>query len=127
MSDAMQKWKRVSPALQADIQAAFKKHGVSMDPWRAGIFPDGRVELKITVGIPGVDPGQAAFKTACQYTGLKEEWFGQTFRTYQGEYRINGFHPKKFKRPVSALSLRDGKSYVFPVEAIVNAMNQKGA
>jgi hypothetical protein len=124
MSAMMDKWKQVAPGIAADIQKVLEKHGVGYVTHRATVYPDGRVDMKLTLNQAGTaeDLGKSDFENYCVFSGLKPEDFGKTFRSGGEEYKISGWAPKKFKRPLIAKNVRNGKSFVFPPEDVVRLL-----
>ena len=64
----------------------------------------------------------ADFANAALSIGLKPEHYGATFKSGRTEYRITGIKLSRYKYPVSAERVKDGRGFKFPVETILNAM-----
>jgi hypothetical protein len=119
--------------LRNDIDAALvqvgKANGVSIRAGNAS-FDDATVkyQLKVTaLSSDGtvVDTARRDYELLAAHYGLKKEWLDQTFRTLQGTFKISGLKLSRRKFPVDAKDIRNGKTYKFPIDAIVRHMGGK--
>lgn len=57
-------------------------------------------------------------KYAASY-GLKKEWLDTTFTSNNTAYTITGLTTRRSKNPVTAVSSKNGKTFIFPADMVV--------
>lgn len=121
--------------IQKDLQAVFKKYGISAKLGNARIGPQvGTMKINLAYNATAADSDPwmarliADWPRYAIYAGLKVEWLGQFFHSYDGSYRIVGWDRSKRGRGInsakSVIATRGGKYYKFPPEFVANAMEK---
>ena len=77
-----------------------------------------RFEVRVSETADGRSGEQAEFEKYCFIAGLRPEDFGSEFAHNGTVYRVVAIAPKRSKNPVIAARVKDGKRFVFPVNAI---------
>jgi hypothetical protein len=114
--------------LRAELDAAVfdvaKKYGISLKFGNAR-FTESTATIKLDIAVKDADGtvvnrGREDFTRYAEMYGLKPEWLDLTFLSGGKTYKITGLAPNRRKRPV--LAETNGKTYIFPVEAVRTAM-----
>ncbi len=114
--------------VKADVMDALKavalKHGIQFNA-KAGTYnPDGtNFSFKLeaaTIGDNGIaeTPERTNFQRLAGMYGLQAEWLDKTFRHGDDTMTIIGLNTKKHKNPVLCKSKVNGKTYIFPANAV---------
>jgi hypothetical protein len=117
--------------LRKDIDAALtavaSKHNVRISSSRGHYSHDGLTgDLKLefvgtgatTAGAPIDTKAAILFKKNCELYGLKATDLGRTFSSGRDTFKITGLNPKRWKMPIDATRLSDGKGFKFSEKAI---------
>ena len=81
-----------------------------------------------TVGTDGASKAVPANFAADAVTlGLKPEHYGATFKSGRTEYRITGIKMSRYKYPVSAERVKDGRGFKFPVAMVLGGLPNASA
>ncbi len=120
-------FRKISPALSADLKAAFAKHGLDMRPFGARI--DERLGL-VRMTIESFDvkhkaadgtattPEAEIYKLHCMIFELKPEWLGTTFVQGREEYRLDGMKKGNAQKCIIITRTRDGKGFVSTPDSV---------
>jgi len=108
--------------LNAAVSAIAERHGIAIQCGRCGFSPENAtLKLELSVKTP---EGAVVSRERKDYTdfaevyGLDPAWLDKTFVTGGETYKITGLRPKGRKRPVLCQQLANGKTFVFPVDAV---------
>lgn len=63
-----------------------------------------------------------SFVLHAPHIGLKADDFGKTFTFRKRTYKITGCRPKSYKYPIMGSRVPDGKTFKFPVAAVVRGL-----
>ncbi len=107
------------------LQSIADKHGVTV-AYDGGSYSNTHVTSKIkwevvteTVGTDGTSKAVPAdFAANAPAYGLLPEHYGAIFTSGRTEYRITGIKPSRYKYPISAERVKDGKGFKFPIEMV---------
>lgn len=118
-------------SLRKDIEAALaavaSKHNIRISSARGHYSVDGLTgDLKLefvgtgasTTGSPIDTKAAILFKKNCELYGLKVTDLGRTFTSGRDTFKITGLAPKRWKMPIDATRLSDGKNFKFSEKAI---------
>jgi len=112
--------KNKARAIAQDIEVALAsvaaKHGMTVT-YKGGSF-DSTGIFKPRMEFRSADADRQEFSRYAPMFGLSADAFGRTFVAGGISYRITGLKPSAGRRPVRALRLDNGKTYVFPAEMI---------
>lgn len=103
------------PALEADLQAVFKKYGLTMESHR-GVIGQGEIRLTINLKTGSAEDQEEnerkKYEIYHRVLDVPADGFGKTFVGDNGDrFRIIGVQPKKPKNCVKLVRVRDGKRF----------------
>jgi hypothetical protein len=108
--------------IRADMERAMKsvadQYGITLDIG-AMRFSDNEFSTRVTAKTG--DGTDAARNLWVQYQfrhGMEASDFGREFESNGDTFRIAGFKPKGKKYPITAVRVRDGAKYKFPIAAV---------
>lgn len=119
-------YRKIAPAVAADIAAALLKHGLKMQPFGARI--DERLGI-VRMTIESVDvnhkaedgtattPEKEIYKSNCYLFDLKPEWLDQTFTMSKVAYKIVGMK-KRGDKCVLVERSDNKKTYIMTPEQV---------
>ena len=114
--------------IEEKLQVIARKYGINIKRGR-GTYDSKGATIKIeiaTVDRDGTVNSKEAedFKRYARMEGLKEEWLGQSFRTWDGkELKIVGFKPRSTKYPV-IVEDNSGKRWKYPAKQVKREMGK---
>lgn len=91
-----------------------------------GSYLGGSYKPKFEVAVIAADglamtPEAEAFKQCAAMLGFKPDDLGRSFKANGRTFKITGYRPRAHRQPIMATT-DDGKTYVFPVDAVKRAL-----
>ena len=124
--------KNMRPLIDAALAELGQELGVKFEIGNARFSRTGdNATFKLEVATIG-DDGEVKskdvenFKKNCYKWGMKPTDLGETFLTYdRKEYKIIGANPRRWKNPILCESLKNGKTFIFPGDAVKAHLDRK--
>lgn len=121
------KVKELQEAIAEALRAVEAKVGVKISKQRLSYTPEGTFTVTIRGGAVGADGTVATreaedFKLFAQAYGLKADQLGAEFRYGGDVYAVAGLNTRKDKNPVLAKRKSNGKTYLFPSDAVAKLL-----
>jgi len=97
--------------------------GGSFDPTEAG---GGTFKIEAVPIVDGTakPKGQLDFERYADQYGLEPSDFGRTFLSRGREFRISGLVTRRYKMPINAERVSDGKGYMFGADTVCRALGK---
>lgn len=106
--------KFLSEELKRTLQDAVDDYGLVVSN-KGGKYDGATITLTFNFSIPELAEIRADEDAVILGAEFK---VGETFTANGDEYRVTGFVPRRYRYPVSANRLRDGRSYKFTVVSV---------
>ncbi len=124
-------YKKLAPAINADVTAILAKHGLKLTKLKASIeegigtirYTIVAVDLKMTTDAGDATTSEAEmFKRDAELIGLNPKWLGRSIRSGGVSYVIAGL--KNTRSPKCVVMARDGKTYLTTVAEIIRLIGK---
>ena len=127
-------YRKIAPALNADLAAVFEKHGLKMGKLNASIEERmGTVRYSIQcadMNATAADgsattPEAERYKAYCALRDLKPEWLGELFSMGRQTLKVTGLRDTRSAKCVTVTDVNNGKAYVCTPEQVAGAFALK--